>query len=222
MNRERRESRGGFGNRAARRWLAALAIPLASVGCGNLTAGGFGEARVFVEGDGDSGPDPSAPAAVLQTNPDGAGVLARSGQNAFEGDVTVALRVFLRGELGVWTELTAGAQEVVVGVQGGARVELARQSIQAGHYDRVRLAFERIEANLTGGPPGHQLPPDGRIFVDVGDDPLEVERNVTVLLQSDDSIELTIDLRSGAWLRSAALDVVLPVQFRNALRITVD
>jgi len=194
--------------------LAATLLLVA--GCGNLTAGGFGEVSTEVVGDGGNGPESSvayvAPASFM---PGG------QGGGAFQGEVTVELRVLLRSDAGDWVELTDGIERVEVSASGSTVAEVARTSLQGGSYDRVRVEFSRAEVFVTSAPPGLGIPGDGNVVVDFGGSPLVlVERPISLLLDESGS-RLRIDLRAGAWIRGAVLGRVPAATFRSAVRVSV-
>lgn len=218
-------------DRLQRSGLALALTPglLLLVGCGNLTAGGFSEVSVEVVGDSPDADASSTMAAVWRSSPasgmEGAASSAGTppyAMSAFQGEVTVDLQVFLRDLEGGWVELTDGRQIVEVDAAGTVSQEIARASIPSGRYDRTRVEFFRVEALVTGAPPGLGIPgEDGRVEVDLqGQESLSVERP-TQLDLSDVDARIRVDLRSAVWIRAAVLPVVPPGTFRNAVRISV-
>ncbi len=207
--------------------LLCLPVLLFLPGCGNLTAGGFSEVSVEVVGDSDNaasvaGPVSSGPAAPGWGG-EGSDAPASTGPaaSAFQGEVTVDLRVFVRSREGSWHELTQGRQIAQVDAAGQLAEEIARSTPPAGRYDRVRVEFFRVEARVTSAPPGQGIPGDGTVEIDFEGEPsILVERPVQLEIDGADR-RVRIDLRSQVWLRAAVLPRVPPSTFRNAVRVSV-
>ncbi len=203
----------------------AVVFVLGLPGCGNLTAGGFGEVTVDMVGDGPggngqggNGPGGSSPAATPPAEPDGPRL--NQGGGAFQGEVTVELRVLLRDASGEWVEVTEGAQRVQVDAAGASPAEFARRPLAEGTYDRVRVEFLLAEVLVTSAPPGQGVP-EGVVVVDFEGEPVVMlERPLTVQVGADGQ-RLRVNLRSGAWLRAAVMGRVPASNFRNAVRVFV-
>jgi hypothetical protein len=181
------------------RFLSTGLVLLALVGCGNLTAGGAGEAEVFVDGGGpDEGGEGSAapyPALSMATLP------AHQGDLALEGGVTVGLRVFLLTPEGGVQEISGGPREVTVDVQGSLPETLGAVSIPDGVYAATRIEFHRVEAEVTGLLDSEGTPLAGLIRVDFeGEEVLVVDRPLSVAVDEGTRLVLTVHLRSDAWL----------------------
>jgi hypothetical protein len=184
-------------------------------GCGNLTAGGFGEVMAEMVGDGgDAGQGGAAsviiPGAQLQSN----------GGGLFQGEVTVELQLFLREESGGWIEVTDGVQRVEVDAAGSVVAEFARRDLAQGGYDRLRVEFLSVEALVTSAPPGLGVP-EGLVVVDFGGDPVVVVERPLIVQVGPDGQRLRVNLRAGAWLRFAVMGRVPGASFRSAVQLSV-
>jgi hypothetical protein len=190
-------------------------------GCGNLTAGGFGEVIVDVVGDDDPGGASGQGSAAPMNG--GAPSSHNQSGGVYRGTVTLELRVSLRDAEGAWHELTGGVERVEVQADGSVPVEVARRSLPEGNYDRARVDFHRAEVEVTAAPPGQGLP-DGLVVVDFeGADLLVVERPVQVRPARDgeEVDRVRINLRARSWIRMAVQGEVPAATFRNAVQVTV-
>lgn len=192
---------------------AALSLP-ALTGCDEATGpSGQGEVEVMVTGDSESSSAAISPSRY-----------GTSGSGA-EGTVDVRARVYLLAEAGQWVEVTqGGAAEATVSASGsGGGAMLARARVDGRSYGRVRVVFERVEADVSGGVVvgvGSLL--QGRVTVDLaGGGQAVVEREVDVTVRSGSSAELTIDLNSDAWLSRANAETrtVSRADFEAAVRV---
>ncbi len=194
----------------------ALAGALGLGGCGNLTAGGFGEAEVEVVGDeADSGAQSSAQATY-----GGEGIL--TGGNPFQGYVTVGMRVYLEPEgEGDGLLIFRGVQDVVVDVRGETPVRVGGVTIPPGRYRGARVVFTRITADINHGSLGEEFPLTGLVTVEL-DEELEVRDERTFLVNDRQRVVVRVDLRSSAWLQHATPALrVAPERFLDAVRVTV-
>ncbi len=196
-----------------------------AAGCGNLTAGGLGEVRVEIVGDGGGSGDGASGAAVVPGfgAPPSVGSLdvAENGNGgAYQGEVTVELQVYLRNDGGDWLEVTSGPELVQVDAAGTTAQEVARDLLPEGRYDRIRVEFHRAEVLVTSAPPGQGIPgDDGFVVVDFGGAPsLLVERPVDGLL-NEAGLGLRVNLRARSWIRAAVLDRVPASAFRDAIQV---
>lgn len=202
--------------------LAGAALGLILAGCGNLTAGGFGEVRADMVGDG-GGESFVAESALpgiqpgIQPGTQG----ANHGGGAFQGDVTVEVQLLVRDGSGAWVEVTDGPRTVELDARGDTPVAFATATLPEGGLDRVRIVFHRVEVLVLGGPPGLGPPVGERVEVDFGSAPtLEVERPLAARV-GDDPLGLRVNLRSGVWLRTAVMGRVPGQSFRAAVRVEV-
>lgn len=198
--------------------LAGAVLALVLAGCGNLTAGGFGEVRADMVGDG-GGDSFVAESALPGIQPATQG--ANHGGGAFQGEVTAEVQLLVRDASGAWVEVTDGRRTVELDARGDTPVPFAAATLPEGGLDRVRVVFHRIEVLVLGGPPGLGPPVGERVEVDFGGAPtLEVERPLAARV-GDDPLGLRVNLRSGVWLRAAVMGRVPGQSFRAAVRVEV-
>lgn len=200
---------------------AAWTLPWAQ-GCGELASGGVqqGEAVVFLAGDGSAGRGATASRALASAEYSVAGTPADS----VKGTVAVRIQVFIRAADGTWSELTPAEREASVDAEGTLEVEVGRRPLDVGPYDRLRMVFRRVEADVTGGLIIDGIPVVGRISVNFGgSDTVEVERAIAVFMGEGETVELVVDLNSSAWLRAAnpATRIVAAAHFRDAVEVRV-
>lgn len=199
---------------------AALALALAACGDATGTAGS-GEATMQVAAQGDAdGASQSAAAA-----PGGAPAFAQAAGSA-EGTVTFRARVWAQSSAGTWVELTRGAaQQAAVDASGRAgSVVFATADVEAETYTRVRVVFEEVRANVSGGvtlSAGGILSGEARVDL-AGDGSVTVERAVSVSAASGSTARVLVDLNADAWLNraSATTRTVSEAEFASAVRIT--
>jgi len=193
--------------------LALLAAGLLSlVGCGDLTAGGAAESEVSVVGDA-----PTAQAV-------GAAQQSLLPSSLFEGTVAVRLRVLLLTSSGDTTMISGGDREVEVDIRGEVPASLGAVSVPPGAYEAVRLVFTRIEADVTSGLVDPLLLAGGPVVVDLGaSGVLTVERDLPVLLEADDLLEVTVVLGAQGWIAAVANlpppRIVTPAAFESFLQV---
>lgn len=184
-------------------------------GCGNLTAGGIGEASVSMSGDAPDDPAPAPqPAIVSSTAPagsDGASggwtlagsslagpMLAEEAEGQLEADLTVYL-VSADGEP---TAVTDGEVEVRLDLDGVEEPEIASRQVTATGYTALRMVFTDIEVEVDAG-----LVIGGQTVADTIDVEFEgmelvVEKPVAVEVREGQRVELLIDLNAQAWLQA--------------------
>lgn len=205
--------------------LVLLLVPLAVAGCGELTAGGFGNVETVLSGDA---PEDQTSTAGRTTSTsfvatyEGAGAStapASFQEGQPQGDVSATLEVSILSPQGEWLPLTDGLEEATVDISGRTEVELDREEMEIGLYPRVRVRFTDVQARVEAG-----LPVLGNIGVDFGDaSSITVEREVNLELGDGDEVQVVIDLNSTQWLNAAqpALQVVAAAHLRNALEVSV-
>lgn len=181
------------------------------------TAGPGGEATMRVSARGDGGPAASRVA--------GDGTAFSQALGSAEGTVEFRARVYVRTEAGSWVELTRrSAERVTVDASGrGEAKAFATAGVRATGYDRVRVVFEDVKANVTGGIRIGTGVLSGLVTVDLrSDGRTVVERGVDVELAAGGSAELLIDLNADAWLNqaSAQSNTVSEAAFESAVRVT--
>jgi len=172
------------------RALAFIALAwVAATGCGNLTAGGFGEVNVYVSGDE---PQPSPHPAAASVSP------AQSSHAIAVGDVDVSFFAYLRSEDGSGFQL--GIDELFaqqLPIDGSEERLLKIQLTPEDRYTEVRLIFTQVTANVVGG-----LPVVGDVSVDLASN-LTVSRVLDLDLSDDEEVDLVVDLNAPAWLQTA-------------------
>lgn len=200
-------------------------VSLALVACeGTVTGpGGEGDATFQARAIGDGGAD-GAQASAAGEGWSGTQA-ARDAEGEAQGTVSFEARLFVRTDAGSWLEITPrSAQGATVDASGRSASEVfASGRVDAGSYNRVRVVFERVEADVTGGITIGTGLLTGRIQVDLGGGgEAVVERNVDVTVESGSSATLLVDLNSDAWLSSASsrTRTVSRANFESAVRVT--
>lgn len=187
-------------------------------GCGaELLAGGQREGEVSAVATDGSGAPSSA-------RTDGSGLspsLARQG-TALAGSLDLAVAVTLIAEDGEEEPITNGEVTARLRLAAADTVPLGRQEVPEGSYTRVRLAFSRVEAEVTEGLLIGGIPLLGRVAVEIGDGPLVMEVPVRVVVREEVPSTLVVDLRAAAWL--GATDPltrrIAAAEFRSAVEVT--
>jgi hypothetical protein len=202
----------------------ALSVSLAFAACGNLTAGGYGEADVFVSGDDQ---DPAPTASVHEASaPSSAPSLLLDGDDEAEGEVEVEMELFLITETGEPVRLGRDELRVRVDLQG---VEpghaVVRQRISAPlRFTGLRMVFTEIRAEVEGGLVIDGVPILGEVHVELEDVHLEVVRPIDIDLLEGETVELVLDLNAPSWL--AAVDPITRTVDENLfaalVSVTVD
>ncbi|HEX8272174.1 MAG TPA: DUF4382 domain-containing protein [Longimicrobiaceae bacterium] len=193
---------------------AVLALGLA--GCDEGTTGPGGDASMQVAARGDT------PGAASRA--DGGAAYSQALGTA-EGTVDFRARVYVRTDAGAWLELTErAAEQATVDAAGRAEAELVgRARVEATHYDRVRVVFEDVDADVRGGIVIGAGLLTGAVTVDLrGDNQVVVERSVDVDVAAGGSARLLIDLNADAWLNQASAQsrTVSETAFESAVRVT--
>lgn len=182
----------------------AVALALGMSACDDVAgpdAQGSGELQVAAIGDANgANAEHSAGAPSFSQS-------YSDSQGRVEGTVHFRARVYVRAETGQWVEVTKrAADSTSVQLSDSTRAKtFVTARINAGTYDRVRVEFEEVRADVQSGlrvSLGSLL--TGTVRVDLGGDgKATVEREVPVTVRGDASTQLVIDLNSGAWLTSA-------------------
>lgn len=195
--------------------MLAVAVALPGLtGCEEAT-GPSGQGEVEVTAIGDT----EASSATMSPSYSG------SAGSGAEGTVDITARVYLLEESGDWVDVTrSGAAQATVTASGsGGGSMLVRTRVDGRSYGRVRVVFERVEADVSGGVEigvGSFL--EGRVTVDVdGSGGAVVEREVELDVRSGGTTRLTIDLNSDAWLSRANAETrtVSRADFEAAVRV---
>ena len=198
---------------------AALALTLAACD-GDATGTGGGDAQLQVAARGDDAP------ASQSASPSG-GAPSYSHSTA-QGTIDFRARVYVQSSTSGWVELTnQAASAASVSASGhGEAVAFASSRVQAGSYSRVRVVFEDVDANVSGGlqlSTGALL--TGSVSVNLeSDGQVVVEREVNVSARTGAATRLVLNLNADAWLNSANAQTrtVAESEFRNAVRITAE
>lgn len=195
---------------------AALALTLAACN-GDATGSGSGDAQLQVAARGDDAP-PSQSVSYNQGAPSYTHTSA-------QGTIDFRARVYVQSSTSGWVELTnqaAGAASVAASGHGEA-VAFANARVRAGSYNRVRVVFEDVDANISGG---LQLSTGGLLTGSVSvnlesDGQVVVEREVNVSARAGATTQLVLNLNADAWLNraNAQTRTVAESEFRSAVRI---
>lgn len=186
---------------------AAFLLAGALAGCGNLTAGGIGEASVAMSGDApDDGSSPQMAVVSDASSPslDLLDPMLSEHDDNPEGEVEAVLSVFLVAEDGTATALTDGDVRVRVDLQGVQEPEIGSRRVSAGTYTALRMVFTEIDVEVDDGLIIDGEPIIGEIDVAFEDVNLLVERSLDLQIDEGERAELLIDLNSESWL--AAVD----------------
>lgn len=190
----------------------------AQTGCEPITAATSGEARMEVGVQGDGGTRQRSASDSPSADQSGWAMGEAS------GTVEVRARVFIQGSGGAWVPLTDGAAQQTVEASGSGEVKLLSTArVEAGTYRRVRVEFERVEADLRSGVLIQSGLLTGVVRVDAGGDgEVVVEREVEITARSGTATRVEIDLNASQWLRraDASARTVAEAEFRSAVAIT--
>jgi hypothetical protein len=151
---------------------------------------------------------------------------SQSGEAASEarGNIDVRARVYVQSQTNGWVELTQGAaaRQTVNAATSTQGQLLTTSSVAADSYTRVRVVFEDVRAQVTGGLTIGTGLLQGEVRVG-GQGQTTVEREVRFTAQSGSTSQLMIDLNAQTWLQraDASTRVVSEAEFRNAVAITV-
>ena len=173
----------------------ALALMGALAACGNLTAGGVGEAEVAMSGDApDEGASPQmavvdGPAATDHDDDDPEGEL--------EADLTVLL-VSTDDET---LTLTDGEVRVRVDLQGVEEPTIGSRVVSAGTYTSLRIVFTEIEVEVDAGLVIGGVEIVGPVEVEF-EGVLTVDRAIDVTIDDGERAELLVDLNAESWLQA--------------------
>jgi hypothetical protein len=183
-------------------------------GC-DIGTGAAGEAAVDVYVDGSGGPEGAGPSYSWGGTSNGSA----------EGSVEVRARVWVEAAGGGWKEVTRGTavQRVEIDGRDGGKV-LVRGRLPAGSYSRVRIEFERVEADVRGeiriglgtlaGEVQVGSESEGRIVV---------EREVLLVASGSRQSSVHVALNAGEWLQRANTGsrTVAAADFQSAVRLFV-
>lgn len=200
------------------RLVATVGILTGLAACDDATGPAEGRGQVEVAAVGDSESASSSSASESASTAESSGEA--------EGTVHFSARVYLLTESGQWVEVTErAAQEATVDASGrGEAQAFASAELDAQSYTRVRVVFDEVRADVTGGVTlgvGGML--TGEVRVDAGgsSEPAVVEREVEVRVNSGGTSRVIVDLNSSAWLSGASAETrtVSRAEFENAVLI---
>ncbi|HEY0154412.1 MAG TPA: hypothetical protein VGB92_20535 [Longimicrobium sp.] len=199
-----------------RSWMALGAV-LALGGCGkDFVAGGARDVEVHATGDATSEGSPSA-ARMSLAPADGPRSLSAA---AAQGTVTFDARVSLVSSAQV-EEVNRTPASTSVRIEGRDTVRLTTGEVRRASYDRVRIVFTRVEADVASGLVIGGVSVTGRVAVAIAPaDSIVVERPVS-LGDEDDDVRLLIDLDASAWLASTNVvtRIVPAAAFQSAVKV---
>lgn len=209
-------------------WTAGVGLSLAATvsvlaGCGNLTAGGFGEARVVVSGDApDTVPLTSMSAPLLTLAP------ARADDDDDdvddpEGEIEVDFRLYLERQDGGSYPLSDDDLEVELDLDGDIEADAVRARIPTGSYRSLRIVFVEVDIQVDAGVVIDGTPIQGPIDIELDSSGLDVLRAIDVTVREGDVVELLLDLNAATWLRAIdpATNTVSPTAFADAFGVVV-
>lgn len=175
--------------------LFAILVAAALSACGNLTAGGVGEASVAMSGDAPEGGP--APQMALVSGPASTDHL----DDDPEGEVEAELAVFLVAESGALVPITDGEVRVRVDLQGVEEPEIGAQRVAAATYTDLRIVFREIEAEVDAGLIIGGEPVTGPIDVEI-EGILTIDRPIDIVIGDGERVELLVDLNADSWLQA--------------------
>lgn len=209
------------------RFALALLFGVATVACGSLTAGGFGEATVVMSGDA---PDQTPQAASASPQPaivgsdesaGGSPSPVTSATSAIgddplttshddddpEGQLEADLTVYLVSAAGDVVAVTDGEVEVRLDLDGVEEPEVGSRRVTATTYTDLRMVFSDIEVRVDAGLIIDGQPVTGLVDVEFDDLQLTVDKAIDIEIAEGGRVELLIDLNADSWL--LAVDPVM-------------
>lgn len=186
--------------------VSALLIWALASGCGNLTAGGVGEASVAMSADAPD--DGAAPQMSVVSGP--APTSHDDDDDDPEGQLEADLSVFLVAADGDLVPVTDGQVRVRVDLQGVEEPEIGSRTVTATTYTHLRIVFTEIEVEVDAGLIINGEPVLGEIDVEIDDVSLTVERPINVEIADGERVELLIDLNADSWLQAVDPTTIPP------------
>lgn len=178
------------------RYLAAALCGMLAAACGNLVAGGVGQAEVRLTGNY------SAPSPALMPTLSPAMAPMRASGDAPEGEVEAEFLLFLVTEEGAQVSLTPNGEIRVRVDLGGVEVErVADRAVPATRYSSLRVIFTEIEAEVDAGLIINGEPVTGPIRVEF-DGILTVTRPLNIEIGDQEKAVLLVDLNADEWLQA--------------------
>lgn len=202
-----------------KRSLVALIAVLALGGCGkDFVAGGARDVEVHATGD--ATPEGSSSAARMSLAPADA-PRALSAAAAAQGTINFDARVSLLSSNRV-EAVNPTPASTSVRIDGRDTVRLTAGEVPRGSYDRVRIVFTRVEADVTSGLVIGGISITGRVTVAITPgDSIVVERPVSLPGGQGDDVRLMVDLDASAWLASTNVvtRIVPAAAFQSAVKV---
>jgi hypothetical protein len=171
-----------------------------------------------MSGNGDAGGSPASmrgPARSAMFAIVGAGL---------EGQVTVTATVQLLHSSGPVMDLTpSGAFVGTADLEGSQEPLVASEIVLAGQYEAVRIMFEEVTADVTGGLEIDGLPFVGQVTVDLSGGDLLVMRTLDLDVLEGEQAAFVIDLDADAWvpLLDVLTGTVLATDFASAVSVSL-
>lgn len=184
--------------------LLIVLMSLLAPGCGNITAGGFGEVSVSVVGD-----DPETGGAVT-LDLDAPGSLSRvsiglSHDDEPEGKLEIEFLASLVNSRGDVVPIDDKEIEVELDLVGFFEADAVVARLPADHYIALRIEFTEIEVEVDRGVVIDGIEIQGPIEIELEDDEsIIIERSLDARLLDGGRIDVLLDMNARTWL--AAID----------------
>jgi hypothetical protein len=177
-------------------------------------ASGRSQMQVAMRGDDASGAASTSPASSARFSLGGGA----------SGSVDVRARVWVETNAGKWVEVTNGVASETVQASGndGAHL-LATAEVDASEYQRVRVEFDRVQADVLGSITIGTSLLSGSVAVNAGSDgKIVVERDVACQARAGATSHIEVNLNAQEWLQRADTEThaVAEAEFQNAVAIT--
>lgn len=196
------------------RAVGALAVAIGLAACDGPTgADGDAQMQVAVRGDDAPAAQSSAPSGASYSHTSAAGT------------IDFRARVYARTSSGAWVTLTEAAQGTVDASGHAAAQTVATARVRADGYTRVRVVFERVEAQMSGGLHLSTGLLTGTVSVQAqSGGTIVVERDVSMSASAGATTRLLVNLNADAWLSQANAQTrtVSEAAFRSAVRVAAE
>lgn len=189
-----------FGVRAA---VVGLGLATLVAGCGNLTAGGFGEAVVVVSADVATA-IPTAQSIVaspIQRSSSDDEAQGHDEHEHPEGELRVDFMAYLVSSTGAEVALSDEPIEVEVDLEGVEQDETLPRTVPAADYNRLRMVFLKIDAEVDAGLVINGDTITGPVEVDF-EGSLEVFKPIDLSIPDTGRAEILIGLNAASWLQA--------------------
>jgi hypothetical protein len=177
---------------------------LAVAACGNLTAGGVGEAVVVVSGDSPEALASSRidPTTLTWSASRVEGPARAEGDDDPKGRIEAEMLLYLVSESGGEVRITDDEFEVSVDLGGVEQDETVPKQIPTDTYTGLRIVFLQIEVRVDAGLVIDGVPVTGPIDIDLETDSLSVLKGVALQLDDAERAEILVDLNAVRWLQA--------------------